>query len=213
LGVGVSQEVATQNMAARFPFREDKAVAGLSLILKLSGSARSKGELVKLLYLADRATLLKRGSPITGDLFCALPHGMILSKTLNLIDGVLEDQPSDLFEASFEAADHQSIKLKGEASFGALSKLEIAAIEAVFAEHGGKSFGELKKLTHDLPEYEDPEGSRIEVAPETILCFEGRSADEIAQMAGRAQELSDTAATFKKLAMGTGTAERCAPRP
>src|SRR5258708_25135951 len=75
----------TNDRAIRFRFDAKKAAEAASVILRLSGGQRNYMELVKLLYLADREALIRFGYPITGDRFAALPHGLVLSRILNLI--------------------------------------------------------------------------------------------------------------------------------
>ena len=183
----------------RFPFDETKAVAALTLILQRSNRSRSKGELVKLLYLADRAMILKRGSPITGDIFCALPHGMIVSKTLSLIDQMILGQPSELFERNFNVVGKWDLELRAVPDTGALSRSEIRVLDAVFEEHGNKSFSALRELTHSLPEYSDPAESSIPVAPETILAKERRPEEEIDKLRTKAAQFTQSDELFNRI--------------
>ncbi len=195
-------------MTHRFPFHENKAVAALARLLKLSQRPRSKGELVKLLYLAERKMLLRRGSPITGDRLCALPHGTIASKTLNLINDLLGGEPTDLFEQHFEPGDHQSIRLIKEPEPSPLSRAETTAIDEVFAEDGSKDFNQLRARTHALPEYVDPDGSMIEVSPESILVSENRPQSEIDRLRAKAEDQMETAALFKSAEPFTSADDR-----
>ena len=50
-------------------------------------------KLIKLMYLAERASLQAHGYLMTGDRFSAMPHGPVLSLTLDHInDGVRSEQ-------------------------------------------------------------------------------------------------------------------------
>ena len=50
-------------------------------------------KLMKLLYLSDREAVRAFGWPISGDRLVSMPHGPVLSQTLNLMDGDVESQP------------------------------------------------------------------------------------------------------------------------
>ncbi len=186
-------------MTPPFPFDEAKTVAAIALLLQRSARPRSKGELVKLLYLADRAMLLKRGSPITGDTFSALQHGMIVSRTLNLIELMLNGEPSALFEQQFEKAADRDLCLRPPVDLSVLSRAEISTLNATFDEHGTKSFSQLRELTHALPEYIDPAGSSITIGADEILMKEGRPEDEVELVRAKAAQFASTDELFKRI--------------
>jgi hypothetical protein len=70
----------------RARYREDKATQAAARLLKLRGGAMSHLKLIKLLYLAERASLVRLGRPLTDDSCASLPHGPVLSATLDRIN-------------------------------------------------------------------------------------------------------------------------------
>src|SRR5947199_6070444 len=68
-------------------FREDKTTQAAARLLKRRGGRMPYLSLIKLLYFADRKALLELGRPISYDLFVSMPHGPVLSRTLDLITG------------------------------------------------------------------------------------------------------------------------------
>lgn len=50
-------------------------------------------KLMKLLYLSDREQMRRSGYPISGDRMVSMPHGPVLSMTLNFMDGDVESSP------------------------------------------------------------------------------------------------------------------------
>ena len=58
------------------------------------GGRMSHLKLMKLLYLADRESLRLYGLSMTGDCLVSMPHGPVLSMTLNLMDGDVESGPN-----------------------------------------------------------------------------------------------------------------------
>lgn len=58
-----------------------------AFFLYRNGNRLSILKLMKLLYLADRESLARFGSPLSYDRFASLPHGPVLSQTLDYING------------------------------------------------------------------------------------------------------------------------------
>lgn len=133
-------------------------------------------ELVKLLYLADREALIRFGHPITGDMFAALPHGMILSRILNLIRlGPGDEDGAPWFEAvsapiGYDVESRQ--KLGGNCE---LSGAEEKILRQVFEKCGQMDWKQLSRLTHALPEWADPKSGSLSVSPEQILAHAGKT--------------------------------------
>ena len=72
--------------------------------------------------------------------------------------------------------------------FGELSEYELNVLKHVHDKHGHLGPWEISKLTHDLPEYEDPHGSSFPIDPNTILRAEGKSDPEIERINHSAEE-------------------------
>ena len=70
----------------RFCFDEEKTAQAAAYLLWKFGRRHNVMALMKLLYLADRKALIERGHPITGDHMVSMPHGPVLSETLELIN-------------------------------------------------------------------------------------------------------------------------------
>ncbi len=160
----------------RFRFNAKKAAEAAKLILWLSGGRRNYMELVKLLYLADREALIQFGHPITGDRFAALPHGMILSRILNLIRlGPADEDGAPWFEVvsapiGYDVKSRQKVGENCE-----LSGAEENILRQVFEKYGQMDWKQLSRLTHDLPEWVDPKGGSLSVSPEQILTRAGKA--------------------------------------
>jgi len=136
-------------------------------------------ELVKLLYLADRKALLRLECPITGDHLVALAYGPVLSRILELIrGGPVNEEDAPWFDA-VSAPDGYDVKSLRDVGDDELSGAECQIVDEVFGEYGGKNWMELSRLTHQLPEWTDPNGGSIPISPEQILKLEGKSPEEI----------------------------------
>jgi len=156
--------------AITFPFDERKAAQAAAHLLERHGGTLNYMKLIKLLYLADREAFLSRGAPITGDKLFSLPHGPVLSRTLNLIKGE-GAPPAEGSECSKYVAPRSvyNVTWTENTDRGALSAIEIQILEAIDKRYGGMTEWELRKYTHErLPEYEDPGTSRIPISFEAI---------------------------------------------
>jgi hypothetical protein len=164
----------------RFRFNAKKAAQAANKVLRLSGGQRNYAELVKLLYLADRKALVQLQRPITGDQLMSLPYGTVLSHILSLIRlGPNSPEDAPWFDAISAPADY-AVKSLRDCGDDELSSAECRILQEVFDEDGDKDWKGLSKLTHELPEWKDPNGGAIPISPEQVLMLEGKSPDEIA---------------------------------
>ena len=163
----------------RFQFDAKKAAQAASKLLHLSHGRRNYMELVRLLYLADRKALLRLECPITGDHLVALPYGPVLSRILNLIRwGPVNEEDAPWFDA-VSAPDGYDVKSLRDVGDDELSGAECQILDEVFEEYGNKNWMELSRLTHQLPEWTDPNGGSIPISPEQILKLERKSPEAI----------------------------------
>jgi len=168
--------------------QEEKIAQAAAYLVKKRGQGfMSYMKLIKLLYLADRAALMKWGRPITFDKFASMPHGMVLSGTLDLINGE-EDGPA--WNSVFEPCGNREVRLKAEPTTSKLSRAEIKLLDEIFAEFGSKTRWELRDYTHTLPEWIDPNGSSIPVGFSDVLKFGDRTPAEIEAIKTELQSLT-----------------------
>jgi hypothetical protein len=73
-------------------YREPKAAQAAALLLQRAGGTMNHMKLIKLLYLADRRALVQWGRPITFDYYVSMPHGPVLSFTLDRLN---DEAPTD----------------------------------------------------------------------------------------------------------------------
>ena len=140
--------LTTAQMAAFFAERE----GGEINVLKL----------MKLLYLADRESMRRYGYPITMDVAHSLPHGPVLSKTLDLINGFAGEEENKIWEEWIgDRANHTVALLqKLPAKPSHLSPADEEILESVWAEFGAMNQWQLRDYTHDhCPEWSDPTAS------------------------------------------------------
>jgi len=155
-------------------YREDKTTQAAALLLKLRGGRMSHLKLMKLLYLADRSALITWGRPITFDWYYSMPHGPVLSFTLDRMTSDPDSaNPSYWHTYISEIKDNEVSLLCEQVPNDQLSEAEEQLLVRVFEEHGHKNRWQLRDYCHDLPEWQDPQGSSLPIHIRTILSAAG----------------------------------------
>jgi uncharacterized phage-associated protein len=171
----------------RFFFDERKTAQAASLLISLAGGSLNYMVLIKLLYLADRQSLVETGVPITGDKMVAMPHGPVLSRVLDEIhlgDGL--ERQSAWYDYITEPVDH-NVSLKRALEVDELSDYEIGTLSKTYEKFGSMNKWALVEFTHTLPEWMDPKGSSSPIDPVLILREAGKSDEEIEALVREAE--------------------------
>jgi len=171
----------------RFAFNERKTAQAAAHLLKLSGGVLPYMHLIKLLFLADRATLLKHGQPITGAWMVSMHHGPVLSEVLDLING--EGNRDGAWVATIGPAQGYDVALKvPEPEMDELSRFELKVLAAVYERYGRMNMWDLVNWLHDnIPEWKDPGRSMSGIAFEDVLRANRVSEEEIAGIDAEAE--------------------------
>ena len=109
----------------------------------------------KLLWLADRYHLRQTGRTITGDVFYALPHGVVPSDAKN----VVEHQPTRI--QNDEEYCNRYIQRVGLYVYKAVTEPDLMvfsdsdqeALDKILQCYGGMDQYQLERLSHDFPEW------------------------------------------------------------
>lgn len=141
-----------------FKYNVEKVIEATQLLLKLGGNQIEYTRIIKLLYLADREALNDWGRSITTDIYFSMKHGVVISRTLNLIK---KQDPnaidSEIWNKYIEPTDEYDIKIKEEKRICKLSKREVALLENIHAKYKDiPTWGEegLIEIIHQLPEWD-----------------------------------------------------------
>jgi uncharacterized phage-associated protein len=172
----------------RFVFNEKKAAQAAAYLISLHGTRLNYTVLIKLLYLADRKALVECGQPITGDRMVSMPHGAVLSNVLDCVNagGMIPESP---WASTISPPDGYEVGLVSDPGTDQLSRYELDLLAAINEQYGRLSWWQLRQLTHDLPEWRDPQGSSIPIEHEEILRAEGKSPEEIERLTQQAEEV------------------------
>lgn len=109
----------------------------------------------KLLWLADRFHLRQFGRTITGDVFFALPHGVVPSDAKNVVEHQITHIPTD------EEYRNKYIKRLGKYSYQAITEPDIMvfsdsdqeALDKILQAYGTLDQYKLEELSHKFPEW------------------------------------------------------------
>lgn len=176
-----------ERCAMRFVFDDNKSAQAAAVLLRLANGEMYYIHLLKLLYLADRQSLLETGYPITGAKMVSMDKGPVLSEIYQSITWG-DDAQTPWSEVVEDRADHK-VGLRGEPGLKKLSRYELGLLERVYAKWGSWNRWDLVRYTHDLPEWHDPEGSSTPIDVREILADAGRSAREIEDIAAQVESI------------------------
>ena len=169
----------------RFVFDERRAAQAAARLLDQHGGTMPWLKLVKLLYLADRASLVEGGWPITGDRFVSVRHGPALARVLELIT---DDCPAgDSIWHGYVARKRFDAFLVGPPDSKHLSDVDRDVLDSVFETYCCLKEWDVVARTHALPEWKDPGNTVIPIEPEDILRYAGYSEKAIEYVADQAE--------------------------
>ena len=101
----------------RFVFNEEKAAQAAAYLIRLHGGRINLMALLKLLYLADRQSLLATGQTITGDQRVSMPHGPVLSRIYDSAKWPQEGREDESWCRYMSERQRHEVELTTEPSF------------------------------------------------------------------------------------------------
>ncbi|WP_223502874.1 Panacea domain-containing protein [Pseudomonas sp. BF-R-24] len=165
-------------------FNERKVAQMAAFFLQRNGGSLSILKLMKLLYLADRRALDMFDTPISGDRMVSMPHGPVLSKTYELMNGSGFSVENGWDSWVADRAGHmlslkQSELSQSDLDLPALSEADIEVLAAVQDEFGAMDAWALRNFTHDhCAEWRDPDGSSLPIDYKDVFTALGRAPEE-----------------------------------
>ena len=158
----------------------EKAIQAVGVLLRCDGKRASRLRLLKLLYIADRISLEKTGSPMLGSKVVAMRHGPVHSAVFDLIKGVHIDEP--VWSRYFRNVG-RDVVLEEEPEVGKLSRYEIELLNQVVDQRINLDDWDVVEETHGFEEwqksYPDPSENTSRPIPlEFLIAAVGRGADQ-----------------------------------
>lgn len=138
-------------------------------------------KLLKLLYLAERRSLLEASKSISGDRLIGMSKGPLLSETYDLIKAGAKGSGEGYWCKRIKTEGYDVVVIDdGEMEFEDLSDADERRLNQVYDEFGHMSEDELVEWTHDnLAEWTDPKGSSRPI-PTRDIFFAADLPDELA---------------------------------
>jgi hypothetical protein len=163
-------------------FSAEKILQEVGYLLSLNDNRMNLLKLMKELYLIDRESITERDSSISEDSYFSLPHGPVLSFTLNMLNDLSlnSDNPWAIYLKSEHARYYHNIILFKETPEDRLSKKDKSYIKIISDKFKNFKDREIEDYTHrKLPEWKDPKGSSIRIRFEDIMLALGKTRKEI----------------------------------
>lgn len=157
-------------------FNEERAAQAAAFFLYRAGGRLPLIKLMKLLYLAEREAVRQFGEPIIGDKLVSMPHGPVLSITLELMNGA-SNYPvgwnrwiTDREGHDLALADAGMIRSPEEDLLD-LSLDDLEVLKTIWDKFGHWDKWKLRDYTHTggCPEWQDPQGSSHPIPMERLL--------------------------------------------
>lgn len=167
-------------------FNEPKVAQMAAYLISKDGERMPHLKLMKLLYLADREAMAQYGAPLSGDRLVSMPHGPVLSMTLNLMDGDTESAENGWEAWISDKENHElsTVRPVARQDLKELSAADLDVLDAVWAKFGHMTKWQIRDYTHEhCPEWKDPHGSSNPIAYQDVFLALGRSQDEAAELA------------------------------
>ena len=141
-------------------YSEKRAVQTAAFFISRASGTIEILKLMKLMYLAERESLVRYGEPIMGDVLVSMKHGPGLSKTLDHING-FTDSEEGVWESWISARAGHKLGLQPTHGPGdqltQLSDADMEILNFIWNKFGNYDKYKLRDITHQIClEWEDP---------------------------------------------------------
>jgi uncharacterized phage-associated protein len=172
----------------QFRANAEKATDAVARLIQKSGKNADYLRLVKLIYLADRKSILERGMPIVGGKFYSMRKGPANGDIMDFV----KCRNAPRWKELIAPLSGHSLSILSEPDCGSLSESEIQILDSVVDQHSDKTTEELVQWCHkNCPEYKHVMWGRKEIGVEAILSAEGKSAESIARIVSEGMALAE----------------------
>ena len=145
-------------------FKIEKTLQVVASFLKKADKCIDIYTLVKLVYILDRESYKRWGFAVTYDNYASLPFGPVPSQTYDFLKGEEQNEWQ-----GYIVRINNSVYLKQEPQTKLLSRAVEKLISELYVKYGELSFGELKDITHQFKEYENPGDSSTSIPTVNLI--------------------------------------------
>lgn len=175
-------------------FCEERVAQMAAYLLSKDGGRMPYLKLMKLMYLSDRESMDRFGESLSGDLMVAMPHGPVLSNSLDLMNGT--EKGEEGWNRWICNAGRYDLALQrneiARDDFDELSDVDLSILEKVYRAFGHFNKWQIRDYTHDkCSEWSDPKGGAFPISPEGVFNALGKSAEQVRLFSDRMRELSE----------------------
>ena len=179
-------------------FDHEKSVEIIGFFLSEAGKPQDKLKLIKLIYLADRLSMERRGKPLNFDSYYSLPHGPIASSALNGMNQMFAHRA---WAKLAIAGDNRAVSAVKNIGTEHLSVAETKILAETWKRYGHMNALEIRDWTHkNCDEYVEVKSSRLSIDLDEIF-----EAVKVEDADGRARELKALQRSLGRLARACGT--------
>jgi len=172
-------------------YREDKTAQVAARLLQHAGGAMSYMKLIKLLYVMDRTALSRWGHPVTYDRYVSMPHGPVLSFTLDRINEGDEPNCLGYWSKFISPPSAYEVSLIADPQDDDLSEAETALVDEIYSEYGRLNQWQLRDYCHEhFSEWKNPEGSSFAIDYRDILEAAGKTEAETKEIIGELESFA-----------------------
>jgi uncharacterized phage-associated protein len=147
-------------------------------------------KLIKMLYFLDREALLRWGRPVTTDRYVSMDNGPVVSRIYDLIRDEPAPGTDSIWRRYISAPQGWEVALLAEPESFELSPAEEELIGELYASYGNMSRWDLVRISHELPEWQDPDGSAIPIQYRDILLAGNKTPAEAAAVEAELESLA-----------------------
>ena len=171
-------------------YSSDKILQEIIDLLSLNDNRMNLLKLMKELYLIDRASIDERDTSVSGDVFYSMPHGPVLSQTLNMLNDLVNNKWGEYLDA-VDAKYYPDIQAKKDITLDRLSVRDKTYIKTVSEQFKDFTPKKLENYTHTLPEWVDPNGSSLKIRYRDVMLALGKSEEEISAAKQEYEKISE----------------------
>ena len=182
-------------------FNEKKAAQVAAFFLFQANGQMKVLKLMKLMYLAERASIAAYGEPMIGDRLVSMDNGPVLSATLNHFNGFTPSSEGG-WDTWIGDRNKHNVALQADMhstdELDQLSDADVKILQSIWATYGHMGAFPLADLTHEIcPEWQDPRGSMKPISYVQLLLVMGYSEEQARELDQRIAEhrVIDTAFT------------------
>jgi hypothetical protein len=177
-------------LLVNFPNRGKKSTQAVARLIEESHGPIDYLRLVKLIYLADRESIIRRGVPIVGGHYHSMKKGPTVSEIMNFVG----TRTAPDWKKTISPRHGAKLSLLCDwPDYGALSDAEIELLDHTVGAHRSRTTEELVEWCHEnCSEYEEvPSGRRKPIAVEAILKAAGKTRKQIEKVIQDANEIEE----------------------